>query len=82
MFVAFQNAEGVSASYWSNVINPPKWRSRETSPYSVDFKYAMTIYAKFAIIAVVLNNSWTRRTEKTTAAGDCAATVGTTAASE
>ena len=42
---------------------------------SVYFKYAMTIYAKSrAIIAVVLNNSYiplaTRRTEKTTAAGD------------
>ena len=42
---------------------------------SVDFKCAMTIYPKSrSIIAVVFNNSFiplaTRRTEKTTAAGD------------
>ena len=63
-------------------------------PSVSDFKCAMTIYAKLrSIIAVVLNNSFiplaTRRTEKTTAAGDyetatantVAATVGTTAES-
>ena len=48
--------------------------TRNVAVPSVDFKCAMTIYAKWrSIIAVVLNNSFiplaTRRTEKTTAAG-------------
>ena len=49
--------------------------TRNVAVPSVDFKCAMTIYAKWrSIIAVVVNNSFiplaTRRKEKTTAAGD------------
>ncbi len=48
---------------------------RNVAVLSVDFKCAMTIYAKSrSIIAVMLNNSFiplaTRRMEKTTAASD------------
>ena len=50
--------------------------TRNVAVPSVDFKCAMTIYAKSrsSIIAVMLNNIFirlaTRRTEKTTAASD------------
>ena len=49
--------------------------TRNVAVPSLDFKCAMTIYAKLtSIIAVVLNNSFIplvmRRMEKTTAAGD------------
>ena len=49
--------------------------TRNDAVPSVDFKCAMTIYAKSrSIIAVVLNNSFiplaTKRTEKTIAASD------------
>ena len=49
--------------------------TRNVAIQSVDFKCAMTIYAKpRSIIAVMLNNSFIplamRRMEKTTAAGD------------
>ena len=67
---------GVSASYWFIQSCPMQLMAvtRNVAVPSVDFKCAMTIYAKWrSIIAVVLNNSFiplaTRRTEKTTAAG-------------
>ena len=59
----------------SNVINPPNGGHENAAVPSVDFKCAMTIYAKSrSAIAVMLNNSFiplaTRRTEKTTATSD------------
>ena len=78
----------------SNVINPPNGVTRNVAVPSVDFKCALTIYAKSrSIIAVMLNNSFirlaTRRTVKTTRPSDeetatantAAATAETTAAS-
>ena len=54
----------------SNVINPPNGGRENAAVPSIDFKCAMTIYAKSrSIIAVVLNNSFipleTRRTKMT-----------------